>query len=343
MATTFLSGKNLPEGTISDAGGISDTDLTFSLQTSEGAEFATGPEILLLTDDILEELVLKDSRSGDTFTLNASGRGYGGTTAQSWAQGTYVRGVVAWEHFTEIHTAINALENQPDAPGVIKPYAGFSAPSGYLLCAGTAVSRTTYSTLLSIITITQTGSATNGSAIITGLSDTSDMRVGAAAEGTGIPSSTTVLTIDSGTQITLSANATATGSPSLTFFPYGAGDGSTTFNIPDLRGRMPIGIGQGASLTNRVAGQTGGEETHVLTEAELASHQHDFNVSGGSGVTDPATGKSLSGSSDNTSIVTYNSSAPNTTLHADTISAAGSDTAHNNMPPYIAVNYIIKT
>jgi microcystin-dependent protein len=54
---------------------------------------------------------------------------------------------------------------------------------------------------------------------------------------------------------------------------YG-GDGSTTFGIPDKRGRVSIGAGQGTSLTNRVLGATGGEETHVLLLAELASHTH---------------------------------------------------------------------
>jgi len=55
---------------------------------------------------------------------------------------------------------------------------------------------------------------------------------------------------------------------------FGAGDGSTTFNLPDLRSRMVIGAGQGASLTNRALAATGGEETHALTVAELASHTH---------------------------------------------------------------------
>jgi microcystin-dependent protein len=55
---------------------------------------------------------------------------------------------------------------------------------------------------------------------------------------------------------------------------YGAGNGSTTFNIPDTRGRGTIGSGTGAGLTARTRGATGGEETHVLTLAENGPHTH---------------------------------------------------------------------
>lgn len=55
---------------------------------------------------------------------------------------------------------------------------------------------------------------------------------------------------------------------------YGAGDGSTTFGLPDPRGRVLVGAGAGSGLTPRTAGQTGGTETHVLTTAQMPSHAH---------------------------------------------------------------------
>lgn len=62
---------------------------------------------------------------------------------------------------------------------------------------------------------------------------------------------------------------------------FGAGDGATTFNLPDLRSRMPIGAGQGPGLSNRPLGATGqgGSESHTLTGNELPAHVHPATVS----------------------------------------------------------------
>ena len=55
---------------------------------------------------------------------------------------------------------------------------------------------------------------------------------------------------------------------------YGAGNGSTTFQIPDLRGRVPVGAGQGSGLSNRVLAATGGQQSLPLTEAQIPTHRH---------------------------------------------------------------------
>jgi len=69
---------------------------------------------------------------------------------------------------------------------------------------------------------------------------------------------------------------------------YGAGDGSTTFNLPDARGRSFLGCGQGAGLTNRLVTNTGGVEDHPLASAENASHNHTITDPDHShAVTDP--------------------------------------------------------
>jgi microcystin-dependent protein len=108
---------------------------------------------------------------------------------------------------------------------------------------------------------------------------------------------------------------------------YGAGDGSTTFNLPDMRGRAPIGAGTGSGLSARTLAAKMGEENHVLSVAELASHSHDLPLATGSGLvwvlTSP--GGSMSGS------------------YGITSGNAGSGSGHNNMPPSIALNYIVKT
>lgn len=104
---------------------------------------------------------------------------------------------------------------------------------------------------------------------------------------------------------------------------FGAGDGSTTFNLPDLRGRTPIGSGTGSGLTARTLGATHGAETHVLSTAEMPAHTHTYNsVNTGSGV---AAGSGMTGTFSNTT------------------GSTGGGGAHNNMQPSLVVNFIIKT
>ena len=154
--------------------------------------------------------------------------------------------------------------------GVLSPYAGSSAPSGWLLCYGQAVSRTTYSALFAVVSTT-----------------------------------------------------------------YGVGDGSTTFNLPDLRGRVPLGLDNlgGASantVTNAAAdslGGTEGAETHTLLEAEMPSHTHSYTIS---------PDRVDNGTSSGTTDYWINDTGVST-------GSAGSDSPHNNMQPYIALSYIIKT
>lgn len=59
---------------------------------------------------------------------------------------------------------------------------------------------------------------------------------------------------------------------------YGAGDGTTTFALPNSKGRVDVASGQGSSLTDRTLGQTGGEENHLLTSGEMPSHTHTQNA-----------------------------------------------------------------
>ena len=120
---------------------------------------------------------------------------------------------------------------------------------------------------------------------------------------------------------------------------YTYGGSGNNFNVPDVRGRVAIGTGTGVGLTARTLGNTSGEETHILTVAEMPTHNHTSNATGGTIglITSNGTNTASSGL-DNTS------GEPNlfATLPALTINNEGSSNAHNNMQPYIVFNYLIK-
>ena len=104
---------------------------------------------------------------------------------------------------------------------------------------------------------------------------------------------------------------------------YG-GDGRVTFGLPDLRGRLPMGWGAGAGLGSRWIGERGGSEAVTLSTAELPTHAHiltgavSFSAGSSPGV--------------------YVGGPDVDPLQTD---AAGGGQAHENLPPYLAVNFII--
>lgn len=117
---------------------------------------------------------------------------------------------------------------------------------------------------------------------------------------------------------------------------FGSGNGSTTFNVPDLRGRVAVGAGTGAgdkgsgtgtptgtALSARTVGQWAGEEKHLLVTAEMPSHTHSGVVHQGSGV----------GATGGPNILTTDTSTGST----------GGDTEHQNMVPFLVLTVWIKT
>lgn len=143
--------------------------------------------------------------------------------------------------------------------GTITMFAGSTAPSGYLICDGSAISRDDYADLFTVIGTT-----------------------------------------------------------------YGTGDGSTTFNIPDFKGRVPVGFNTSDTAFDTL-GETGGEKTHTLTVQEMPSHRHATRFGG----TAPGDGSGYQYS---------NTDGTSTQI----VQAEGGGQAHNNLQPYIVVNYIIK-
>ena len=238
--------------------------------------------------------------TNQTYTYNNKVWVYSGT---AWVGGTVISALPAGS--MQMYAA---SVTQSTSVGVVTT----TAPSGWLLANGDAVSRTTYDSLFSAIGTT-----------------------------------------------------------------YGTGNGSTTFNLPDLRGRLPMGVGtgvglnasgtgvtSGSAMTARALGAWFGEETHLLTTSELASHSHANTVSGGS------TGSMSANASHSHTLANYSSSAGSGTYnianrsggntdqlstnstnidHTHTFTPsisnanAGSDSRHATIPPVLVMNFIIKT
>jgi len=167
-----------------------------------------------------------------------------------------------------IADAIADLASQLYAPGDIKMTGKSTATIGWLMCDSSAVSRTTYADLFSVI-------------------------------GTA----------------------------------FGSGNGLTTFNVPDLRGRSPLGMGHGSTAegggtgTDRVLGTKVGAETHTLIEAELAGHNHQEKGN-------PNSVYNVSGAGAFKCLAQYGTGSTG---------AAGGNGSHNNMQPSLVVNFMIKT
>jgi microcystin-dependent protein len=124
---------------------------------------------------------------------------------------------------------------------------------------------------------------------------------------------------------------------------WGAGDGVTTFTLPDLRGRAVIGVGTGPGLTARALADDGGEETHVLTTGELATHKHNITDPGhkhfsDAGVSGPGTARHAATSAAVSASVSDLATSTGITMTLD----EGSNVGHNTMQPWAAANWIIK-
>jgi len=119
---------------------------------------------------------------------------------------------------------------------------------------------------------------------------------------------------------------------------YG-GDGQNTFALPDLRGRLPLGPGQGPGLSNRVIGEVGGEETVTLTTAQLPPHAHPQQAT----TLPPNVRNPAAALPAQTSRATMQriGSVHDTARAADSIGSAGESQPHENMAPFTAFTICI--
>jgi len=147
--------------------------------------------------------------------------------------------------------------------GFVGEWGGSTAPEGWLICDGSAVSRTIYSALFAAIGTT-----------------------------------------------------------------YGTGNGSTTFNLPDYRGR--VGVGKSSDTEFDTLGETGGEKTHTLTTQEIPSHSHNIKWDN-EGTSSPGSGAGV-----------LVKAPTETTSYQYSTASTGGGQPHNILQPYLVTNYIIK-
>jgi microcystin-dependent protein len=119
---------------------------------------------------------------------------------------------------------------------------------------------------------------------------------------------------------------------------YG-GDGRTTTALPNLQGRAAMHPGRGPGLTERRLGQTGGTQTVTLNNAQMPSHNHSAKINSSSTGNSNLPGGNVFSNSNVPDASVFKGNTTNTPVAG--LTSAGGGQAHNNMQPFIAVNYII--
>ncbi len=117
---------------------------------------------------------------------------------------------------------------------------------------------------------------------------------------------------------------------------YG-GNGQTTFGLPDLRDRIPVGVGQGPGLSQYVVGESGGSTNVTVLQTQMPAHNHSFGTnSGDADGTNPGGSVPARASGE----TPYVNGAANTPL-STTVGLVGGSQPHNNMMPYLTVRFCI--
>lgn len=120
------------------------------------------------------------------------------------------------------------------------------------------------------------------------------------------------------------------------------GDGKSNFGLPDLQGNAPLAPGQGPGLSLHDLGESGGEQTVTLLESEIPAHPHSLLASAHNAtVNAPAPTNSLARPNPTYIYKQPTGSAPLTTMSDNVVAPAGGDQPHNNMQPFLTLNFCI--
>jgi microcystin-dependent protein len=305
------------------------------------------------------ELALFSSTSGKLIkrgTTTGILKGTSGVVSAATAETDYVTPTGAGTLQNKIVDSTSPTAFNP--AGIMQPYGGRTAPTGWLLCDGSAVSRTTYSGLFDVLcnslgtfTVTIAAPAVvslTAHGLVTGdqvyLTTTGALPTGLSAntlyyivriDANSFNLSTSRANALAGTKITTTGSQS--GVHTARWCPYGLGDGSTTFTLPDLRGRIAAGAdAMGGTAASRLslaqtqgvygnAGANGGEQGHTLTNAEIPETAYKV-------------GTALGGANFDTFAV--GTTAVAATQDMGTTAGGG---GHNTVQPTLVTNYIIKT
>ncbi len=123
---------------------------------------------------------------------------------------------------------------------------------------------------------------------------------------------------------------------------YG-GDGKTYFNLPDFRGRMPLGVGQGSGTSYRHQGEIGGNESIKLTQLNTPAHNHNVNCDTSSpppAYKNTPVNNFFASKSQGTNYAPGGTGATSL-MNQNMVAPAGQDVAHENMPPWLCTHMII--
>jgi microcystin-dependent protein len=125
--------------------------------------------------------------------------------------------------------------------------------------------------------------------------------------------------------------------------PFYGGNGTSNFALPNLQGNVPVCAGQGPGLTQRSIGETGGETSVTLLTTQIPSHNHTVQCLAGGGDSPTPVNHGFAEVTAGRGAVNLYAAAPDgtTTMNAGALAAVGGSVAHNNMAPYLCLNFCI--